>query len=255
MRIVGWLASAVGVVGVMFGNGLASVVWVLRFNIQSRLRDLLAVPDGGLDIATTLTETVASGITEMSGQIIDVKAAADRLAAAPAGDASAVAGLASAIDTFVEGPYSMFRTVYQRLRERAMVIGESLTRLGTSVPLAKVPPAAVERLQAIDARMVEIDASVTYLAGLGPTGLVEPGVASTISERAARAEETLASMSELVTEIEQWIQDARERLEERQQRLFRWLTAGTAVASVAGLLFAGLNVLLFQQGRRWSGRR
>ncbi len=58
-------------------------------------------------------------------------------------------------------------------------------RLGKSVPLATVPPAAVERLQAIDARMVEIDAPVTYLSQLGPTGLAEAGVAARVSERAA----------------------------------------------------------------------
>ena len=61
VRLVGWLASALGLVGIIVGNGLASVVWVLKLNVQARIRDLVALPDGGLDIATTLTETVAAG--------------------------------------------------------------------------------------------------------------------------------------------------------------------------------------------------
>jgi hypothetical protein len=257
MRLVGWLASALGLLGILFGNGLASVVWVLKLNVQSRIRDLVAVPDGGLDIATTLAETVADGLTQMSAQAGDVQGAADGLVAAPDGDAAAAAaaGLAAAIDVFVTGPYASFRALYQRLRERAIAVGDAVGRLGTSVPIANVPPALVERLQAIDARMIEIDASVTYLSQLGPEGLSEPGVAATVSERSAQAQERLASVSELVAGIEGWIGDARGRIDERERRFSRWLSVGTAAASIAGLLLAGLNVLLFQQGRRWSSRR
>ena len=104
--------------------------------------------------------------------------------------------------------------------------------------------------------MVEIDASVTYLSQLGPEGVAEPGVAADISERAARAQETLANVSALVADIE------------RVARGRPWSPRGAGAtlhaagspwaplaASIAGLLFAGLNVLLFQQGRRWSSRR
>jgi hypothetical protein len=145
--------------------------------------------------------------------------------------------------------------LYERLRERAIALGASLAQVGKSVPLATVPASAVERLQAMDARMVEIDGSVTYLSQLGVAGLVEEGVASRVSERAAQAEETLAAVSQLMGEIDQWIEGARERLAERERRVSRWLNMGTVAASIAGLLFAGLNVLLFQQGRRWSNRR
>ncbi len=255
MRVLGWLASALGLLGVVFGNGLASVVWVIKLNIQARLRDLLAVPSGGLDIATSLTDLVAAGITEMSAQIGEVRQAADRLAQASTGDAAAAAELAAAIDTFVTGPYATFRSLYERLRERAVALGASLAQVGKTVPLANVPTSAVGRLQAIDARMVEIDGSVTYLSQLGVAGLVEEGVAPRVSERAAQAEETLAAVSQLMGEIDLWIEGARERLAERERRVSQWLNVSTVAASIAGLLFAGLNVLLFQQGRRWSSRR
>jgi len=255
MRVVGWLASALGLVGIIVGNGLASVVWVLKLNAQTRIRDLMALPDGGLDIAMSLTETVAEGITQMSAQVVDVQDAAERLATAPAGDPAAAAELTTAIDAFVTGPYATFRGLYVRLRERAIAVGDAVARLGDSVPMATVPPAAVERLQAIDARMIEIDASVTYLSQLGVDSLAQTGVAAGVSERAGHARETLATVSEGVADVDQWLQDARGRLEERQRRIFRWLNVGTLAASAAGLLLAGLNVLLFQQGRRWSSRR
>ena len=254
VRLLGWLASALGLVGIIVGNGLASVVWVLKFNVQARIRDIAALPDGGLDIAAALTDTVGSGITTMSEQVAAVQVAADRLVATP-GDAAVTAELSAAIDTFVNGPYAGFRALYLRLRDRAIAVGDAVGRLGSSIPLATIPPALVERLTGIDARMVEIDGSVTYLAQLGSVGVVDSEVASGISERALRAQETLTNVSGLIAEIGQWLEDARARLDERQRRFRRLLTLGTIAASVAGLLFAGLNVLLFQQGRRWSGRR
>ena len=254
VRLVGWLASALGLVGIIVGNGLASVVWVIKLNVQARVRDLVALPDGGLDIATTLTQTAASGVTTMTQQVAAVQGAADRLVATP-GDPASAAELTTAIDAFVTGPYAGFRAIYLRLRERAIAVGDAVARLSTSVPIANIPPALVERLAAIDARMVEIDESVSYLSQLGTAGVIDAGAASGISERAARAQETLTNVSSLVGDIDGWLQDARGRLDDRQRRFTRWLNVGTLAASIAGLLFAGLNVLLFQQGRRWSGRR
>ncbi len=255
MRVIGWLASALGVAGIVAGNGLASVVWVLKLNLQARLQDVRAVPEGGLDIATTLSDTIRDGLTEMSNQIVDVQGAASRLAHAPAADEASVAELGSAIDAFASGPYATFRTVYQRLRQRAIALGDALNRLGKSVPAATLPPAAVERLQTIDTRMLEVDASVTYLSQLGPAGLAEPGAAQGISERAAQAQESLGALIGAVSQLEGWIVEARDRLAERERHFNRMLNLGAVVVSVGGLLFAGLNVLLFQQGRRWSSRR
>ena len=79
-------------------------------------------------------------------------------------------------------------------------------------------------------------------------------MAAQVAQRATTAQETLASVSELVGGIEEWIGEARIRLAGQERRFCRWLDIETVVASVAGSLFAGLNVLLFQQGRRWSYR-
>ena len=101
----------------------------------------------------------------MTEQVAAVQAAADGLAATP--DDAAAAELAGAIDAFVTGPYAGFRALYLRLRERAIAVGDAASRLSTSMPIASMPPALVERLEAIDARMVEIDAAVAYLSQLG----------------------------------------------------------------------------------------
>ena len=255
MRIIGWLASAAGLVGVVVANGLASLVWVARRDLRERVGDLLSLPDAGLEVAGTLIEGVAGFVGNAAAGIADIRANADALAAAPVPDPVAAADLAAAIDEFFQGPYATMRTSYAVLRERAINTGDALHGLRRAVPVLTPSGPLAERLEALDARLQEIDASMTSLAQLGAAGLAEPGVAAQVSERAATAGERLASIGELVAGVDAWALDARERVAGADRRAARLLTAGAIVGTLLSLFVAALNVLLFQQGRRWSGRR
>jgi hypothetical protein len=112
MRFVGWLASALGLVGIVVCNGLASLVWVLRRDLRARAGDLLAVPDAGLEVAITLTDGVSSWLEDVVGRIADIRARADELVAAPVVDPGAANDLAAAIDDFISGPYATMRSAY-----------------------------------------------------------------------------------------------------------------------------------------------
>jgi len=254
MRLLGWLASAMGLAGIIVSNGLASLIWALKFNLQGRAHHLIAVPDTGLERAIALAETAASRLVDVSGQIGDIGAKADALASAPVADAAAATDLASAIDGFISGPYADFRATYVALRERASTISETLRGLGSAIPTLTLPSVVLERLQAIDTRLEEIDASMTSLAGAGADGLSRPDVAARVSEGAGAARERIDTLAELVTDLGGRMQETRERLAERDRRIARLLTASALAGSILSLFIAGLNVLLFQQGRRWSRR-
>jgi hypothetical protein len=254
MRILGWMASAVGVVGVGVCNGLVPLLWVLRASLRARAGDLLAVPEVGLEVAISLTDSAASWLGDASGRIHDIRTKADDLARAPVVDAPAAADLATAIDEFISGPYATLRTVYAGLRERALAVGDALAGVGKAVPVLAITGAVADRLQAIDARMQEIDASVTSLGRMGPAGLAEPGVAATVSERAVVAEQHLQAIGQSLTEVATWLGASRDRVAEADRRAARALTIGAVVGTALTLFVAGLNVLLFQQGRRWSRR-
>ncbi len=255
MRVVGWIASLVGVAGVIVSNGLIPVVWMLRLQLVARFRDLLAIPDGGLGIAITLADTVTDRIAELSTQIGLVRAAAERLADAPGvdtPDTTAASDLAATIAVFIAGPYAQLRDTYARLRERASTLGDALASLSDAIPIISLPDAAVERLEAIDARMAEIDVAVTELAAADARELAQPGVATRIGERAAAAQASLATVNEHVAAITDRMEAARDRLVDHDHRVTRLLTVGALTGSAVALLNAGLHVLLYQQGRRWS---
>jgi hypothetical protein len=254
MRILGWMASAVGLFGVVACNALAPLFWVLRADLRSRSRALLAVPKVGLEAAATLTDTAASWLDDASDHIGAIRAKADALSQAPVVDPAATAELATAIDAFLDGPYASLRTVYAGLRERAVAASGVLDGIRGAVPGLAIVGVVADRLEAIDARMLEIDATMTRLGSMDAAGLTAPGVAATISERAANAGEHLQTIGELVTEVEAWLQESRDRVDAADRRTGRLLTAGAIVGTVFSLFVAGLNVLLFQQGRRWSRR-
>jgi hypothetical protein len=254
MRILGWLTSVVGLVGVVVFNGLAPLTWVLRADLRGRAKDLLAIPDMGLEAAGALTGAATDWLGEASDGIVDIRAKADALAREPAVDATAATDLATSVDAFVTGPYARVRSAYAGLRERALTASDALRGIGRAVPVLAVTGVIADRFTEIDARMLEIDASMSGLAALGPAGLAEPGVAVTVSERAAVAEERIQSITSTVAEIDAWLESSRERVAAADRKSVVVLTGGAAVGTGLCLFVAWLNVLLFQQGRRWSRR-
>ena len=255
MRILGWLASAVGLVGVVVFNGLAPLTWVLRADLRGRARDLLAIPDMGLEAAGALTGAATDWLGEASDGMAEIRAKADELVRAPVVDEVAATDLASAVDAFVTGPYARLRSVYARLRDRALAASEAIRGIGRAVPVLAITGVVADRLQEIDARLVEIDVTMTDLAALGPSGLAEPGVAATVSERAAGAEERIQAIGVAVAEVDTWLGTGRERVAAADRKSAILLTGGAAVGTGLCLFVAWLNVLLFQQGRRWSRRQ
>ena len=255
MRILGWLASAVGLVGVVVFNGLAPLTWVLRADLRGRARDLLAIPDMGLEAAGALTGAATDWLGEASDGMAEIRAKADELVRAPVVDEVAATDLASAVDAFVTGPYARLRSVYARLRDRALAASEAIRGIGRAVPVLAITGVVADRLQEIDARLVEIDVTMTGLAALGPSGLAEPGVAATVSERAAAAEERIQAIGVTVAEVDTWLGTGRERVAAADRKSAILLTGGAAVGTGLCLFVAWLNVLLFQQGRRWSRRQ
>jgi hypothetical protein len=254
VRILGWLASAAGLLGVVVFNGLAPLTWVLRADLRGRARDLLAIPDMGLEAAGALTGAATDWLGEASLGIVEIKAKADHLIGAPVVDAAAAADLATAVDAFITGPYARLRSFYAGLRDRALSASEAIRGIGRAVPVLAITGVVADRLSEIDARLLEIDGTMTGLAALGPAGLAEPGVAATVSERASAAEERIQEIGSTVAEIDAWLETGRERVAAADRKSAVLLTGGAAIGTCLCLFVAWLNVLLFQQGRRWSRR-
>jgi hypothetical protein len=88
----------------------------------------------------------------------------------------------------------------------------------------------------------------------GAAGLSEPGVATMVSKWAAGTGEGLRAIRESVADAEAWLHEQRDRVDAIDRRTARALTLGALVGIALALFAASLNVVLYQQGRRWSRR-
>ena len=252
MRILGWLAMALAVVGIIGGVLFAAGIWVVKPAIQAPIDNLVASADGGLEKAMTLTGAVSSKLTVVEGRIGELKAKADALAAGPVFDGPLATSLSTAINEFVTGPYASMRADYIALRERAMDVGDQLRALDSAIPAVALPGVATERLQALDARLSEFDSTVTQIATEGVSSLVDLGIAERISERIGTAQANVANLNSMVADVDARLQASRDRLAAASTTVSNALTLGAIGTTVFGIWFAALNVLLFQQGRRWT---
>jgi hypothetical protein len=162
MRIFGWSASAVGLVGVVTCTTLTPLIWVVRNDLAARSRKLWAIPESGLETASTLTDAAATWLGVASQDIRAIAGKAVDLARAPEGDVAAATDLAAAIDAFIDGPFASLRTVYVRLRERGLAVNSVLEGIRAAAPDLLVGEAVADLLESIDAQMQKIDASVTH---------------------------------------------------------------------------------------------
>jgi hypothetical protein len=254
MRVLGWLAMALGVIGFIASLLLATGVWVVKPNFQARVDGLFAQADSGLQRAATLTDNVQARLAEVTGRVDDIKTRTDAFAAAPVLDGTVATAIATTITDFVSGPYANLRSEYAALKERVTNVGESLQALDNAVPAITLPGTARERLQEIDAQFVQIDAQVTAIGEATAEGLPVPGVAARISGLVAQAQTFLTGIVDRVNEVEARLQQTRDRLTSANESIRTGLTLSAAAVTILGLYLAGLHILLFQQGRRWTRR-
>ncbi len=253
MRILGWLATALGVIGLIAGIGLSAGVWVVKPNIDTRIEGLVTAADSGLDRAGELVTRVEIKVGDITDRVTGIKTRVEALDAAPL-DGPLATALATAITDFVSGPYAGWRADYAAMRERVMNVGESLTALDNAIPAVQLPGTARERLQEIDATLVDLDAQVTALGQSAATGFSGPGVLGIVSERIGQAEAWLVSVNQKVTDVGTRLDEARTRLADVHTNVSNVLTLGASGITVFWLYFAALNWLLIKKGREWSRR-
>jgi hypothetical protein len=254
MRVLGWVATALGIIGLIAGIGLAAGVWVIKPNIDVRIDGLVTAADSGLDRAGDLVDRVEIKMDDLTGRVTGIRSRVDALAAAPL-DGPLATSLATAITDFVSGPYAGWRADYSAMRERVMNVGESLTALDNAIPAVQLPGTARERLQEIDATLVDLDAQVMALGQSAATGFSGPGILDRVSERIGQAEAWLATVNQKVTDLGTRLEEARTRLATVQTNVSNVLTLGAGGLSIFWLYFAALNLLLAKRGRAWSKGR
>jgi hypothetical protein len=83
-------------------------------------------------------------------------------------------------------------------------------------------------------------------------GITVADQAAQLSAAASQVRAGLAEVDGRIADVQGQIGEVQSRLEEASDRFGNLLGIGAILVALFGLYLAGLNVLLFQQGRRWQ---
>ncbi len=189
MRIVGWLAAILGVVGVVICLVIAAGVWLVKPEVQTRVDHLATVVVEGLDKATELS-TEASQLAVQVGERLDrVATTARSLSANPVLDAVVDRVLSGAITNVVSGPWNRIQDRLGGFRERVVGLSNIVQTVDQALPFIELPGVVTGFVDDVDARWTELDQTVQEMETIAAEGV---GTA----ERAARVAEVATNASE-----------------------------------------------------------
>jgi uncharacterized protein involved in exopolysaccharide biosynthesis len=253
MRIIGWLAMVIAVLGVVLSLLLAGGVWLVRPEVEERVDAVIAAGQDALGKAGELVVSVNEGVGQASARAAEVEAQANEVAQNGPLE-QLLAALRSRIEDLIGTPYQDVRSRYAAFRERVFAVADALDRLDKALPGVELPGVVIDAFESIDQRLVEFDTRVSGLSARLDE-LAEPRIAPEVAQIASEVQAELDAVQDRLAAVGESIDAAEARLAQLEEDVAQWLTIGSVVVTILGLYLAGLHVLLFRQGQRWAGTR
>jgi hypothetical protein len=246
--ILGLAAQIVGVIGIVLFIGLAVGVVVGRGWAVDTVDQVTANVEGKIDKVVPLLDTASSKVSEVQGRIGAVADAANGLATQANASPALGAGLAGPIANLADR-YNGLRTTYADVREKITSAIDSLTTVSRFIPGFTVPQGPIDALNALDAKVSEVDAAITGLAdslnGNGPIAQI----ATAVADKASKAEASLAAVSAKITDVQTQVTDAQAEIKSISETARSAITLGSVGVVLLCLWFALLHFVLFRTGR------
>jgi multidrug resistance efflux pump len=148
--------------------------------------------------------------------------------------------------------YLELRTTYASARENIVSAVQRLQMLDRLVPGIEIPQGPIDALSALDARVQELDASLSGI--IGPNGVVESiqGAAQRIAERVDEADELLAKAEAGLAEAQVKLAETRAKIASTADTINTGISIGSVALFFVFLYLALLHWVLF---RHASGMR
>ena len=238
--IIGIVVSLALVVGVLLGRG-----WLLN-----KTDDVAATIDGGLAKGVPLLDNASARVSQVSGRVGAVADAASALAANP----NPAPGLSEALAAQlapISDRYLALRASYTNVRT---TVGSALDRLNTldqMLPWFSIPQGPTDALATLDARVQEIDATVTDLLATPGAGAVQAAAAA-IATKATNVQTGLTSVNAAIDQASARLAALRVNVQDKADQVKLVITLASIVLILGLLYSAFLHWVLF---RASSGRR
>lgn len=251
MRALGWLATILGVIGLVFCVVIAVGVWVVRPDVQTRVDNVALAVTQGLDDASALSADAIELVAQVSTRLDTVATTATSVAGNPIVDAVADRLLTGAITNVVVGPWSSLQDRLGGMRERVVGISNAVQAVDEALPFIELPGTITGVIDDVDTRWTALDERVQGMEGLAANGISTAEEASRVAEFAAEASTRLDAVNQALNQVHAAIETAQGDVQHAADQVDSLLLWGALIVCVVAVWVGLLHLLLIAQGRRW----
>lgn len=251
MRFLGWLATALGVIGVIVCLVVAVGVWVVRPAVTDKTHEIAAIATEGLQKASDLTDVATERLTKASDNLGNITSFLDSLATSPLVDTAVGTKIRDLVSGFVQGPYADVHETVTGLTERLLSISDVVQRLDAAIPGIELPGVVTSTIEDVDARLTQIDGTVTTINQVAGNGVTTSEQVTALSTQVGEIKGVVDAVVPALGTAKTQIAEAQTKVDKVSDRTDWWITWGAVIVSIVFVYLAALHVLLYKQGRRW----
>ena len=247
----GFVAQLVAMAGIVLCLAVILGIWFGRGFIQGGLDDVAATVDSGFERGIAATAAVSERIDAAAARLETIAGDARELAESQRPEATRLVALQARLGQFADG-YREIRTRYGEVRENVAEAMASIQRIARIVPGVEVPEGPGEALEAMDARLQDLDQRIS---GLWP-GEPEPAdeEASRLADAAAGIRDAVGGASSAVDGLSEGLASAQARANDGVERIGGLIVIGAAALSIVFVWVLMLNVALWWLGHLYRER-
>jgi hypothetical protein len=247
---LGLLAEIAGVIGAVVCVIAIFGVLLGRTWVGDRIDGVSAGVVEALDRAVAVGEAAEDGLAQWKAQTVELRTAAEELAANPALDEQAVRAIQERLAPLAER-YQTARDSYVRLRERATNLFDLARRVDQLAPGIELPGTLESLVAGMDEKLTALDTAVSDLSSRAVTRTTASDSATAIATGAATLESGIDDATTLTHDVQAGLTDLQDDVDRLADRVDS--VVGISSIAVATILawVALLNVALWALGRRW----
>ena len=251
MRIVGWLAAILGVIGLVICGVIAVGVWFVQPEVVRRVDHVASIATETLDKADALTTDASELVVQVKEKLDQVASTATSVSSNPIIDAAAERLLNGSIRDMVSGPLTELQGRLSSLREQAVGLSTSVRALDEAIPFIELPGVVTGFVDEVDANWSELDQRVQEIETVTNEGVGTADRAASIAQTATNASQKLDALNTSLGQLHGRIETGQAQVAAAADQI-ESITGLSALAITIIAIWIGLlHLLLIAQGRRW----
>ena len=251
MRIVGWLAAILGVLGVVICIVIAVGAWFVKPEIVRRVDNIASVATDALERASELSTSATELVVQVQERLGNVATTASSVSGNVVLTAAADKLLNGTISNLVVGPWTELQGRLSGMREQAVGLSTSVQALDEAIPFIELPGVVTSFVDDVDARWSELDQTVQGIEEAAADGIGTSERAANIAQTATEASAKLDALNVALGQVHGRIETAHAQVIEAADQIEGVLGVSALVISIIAIWIGLLHLLLIAQGRRW----